>query len=497
MSEYTIGLDVGSSSVKASIFEIKKGEIIGSCTSPKNGQELQIIAPEKGWAQQDPNIWWEHVKSAIGGALADSNISKEDVEAIGVSYQMHGMTPVDADGNPLMDAIVWCDGRTAKIKESIENNPKLVYQFLEESLNLPGHFTASKSKWFKDNCQELYQRLDKILLPGHYILRRATGQSTVTASGLSEGIFWNFKDMCLSDLVMDEFGLDKKYIPEIKPTFGEHGKLTEEAAGELGLRKGIPFTYFAGDQPNNAFSLNVLNPGEVAATAGTSAVVYGITDKLQYDIKTRVNQFLHVNSTTKKDDLENLRIGILACINGAGISYRWAKDNLGGGDYEKMNELAASVETTDSLFWVPFGNGPERTQEDKNTGAHLIGLDLNRHKNAHIFRAIQEGVVYAIVYGVNVMREMGMPVERVRAGNANMFKSELFRQIFAETINVPLEIYDTDGSAGAARGAAVGLGTDNLYSIFSGLKKIETIEPTGNFEPAYDQWCKVVNQMSK
>jgi xylulokinase len=489
MGGYTIGLDVGSSSVKASILEIETGIVAGTFTSPAES-ELAIVSPQKGWAQQDPNTWWNHSKLAIEGVLAEAKIKGNEIEAIGVSYQMHGMTPVDINGKPLMDAIIWCDGRTTAQRDSINGSDAT--PFLEQHLNLPGHFTASKLAWFKENCPDLYGKLDKVLLPGHYILRRATGQSTVTPSGLSEGIFWNFHEGGLSKIVMEHFGLDERHIPEIKPTFGEHGRLTREAAEELGLKEGTPFTYFAGDQPNNAFSLNVLNPGEIAATAGTSAVIYGVTDKVVYDPQTRVNQFLHVTNTEDK-----LRIGILACINGAGISNRYFRDVLGGGSYKDMDKLAASVETTEGLIYIPFGNGPERTQQDKNTGAHLIGLDLNKHTNAHIYRALQEGVVFAMVYGAEVMKEIGMPINGVRAGQANMFKSPLFGQVFANATNAQVQLYKTDGSAGAARGAAVGLGSYTLENAFQGLDPVKEIQPTGDMREPYGQWCRAVEQMSK
>lgn len=490
---YTIGLDVGSSSVKASVLNIDTGKIVGSSTSPPRS-ELPIVSPQKGWAQQDPNTWWEHSKAAIAGALLQVMEEGRQVKAIGVDYQMHGLVPVDVNGQALMDAIIWCDGRTTKEKASAEKDP-VAQSLLETTLNLPGHFTASKLAWVKENMPEVYKQVDKILLPGHYILRRATGASTTTASGLSEGVFWNFKDMCLSDIVMNHFGLDKEHIPTIRPTFSEHGRLTKEAASELGLKEGTPFTYFAGDQPGNAFSLNVLNPGEIAATAGTSAVIYGVTDQANFDKRMRVNQFLHVNSTTYSH--EHLRIGILACINGAGISNRFLKNRLGGGGYNDMNAAAASVPDTEGLIFIPFGNGPERTQEDRNTGAHLMNLDLNRHTEAHIYRAVQEGVAFAMRYGAEVMQEMGMPVSRVRAGNANMFLSPLFRQVFADALQAPVELYDTDGSAGAARGAAVGLGEYGLSDVFHGLQKVREVEPEKPMEFQYQRWCDAVQRMSR
>ena len=405
------------------------------------------------------------------------------------------MTPVDVEGKPLMDAIIWCDGRTTEEKASVEGDIILTRKFLEECLNTPGHFTASKLAWFKKNRPNLYERLDSMLLPGHYILRRATGESTTTASGLSEGVLWNFKDMLLSHKTINHFRLNMKHVPRIEPTFGMHGILTKESALELGLKEDTPFTYFAGDQPNNAFSLNVLEPGEIAATAGTSAVIYGVTDKLEYDPETRVNQFLHVNSSTK--DHSNLRIGILACINGAGISYRYFKDELGGENYRRMDGLAASVEDTYGLIYIPFGNNAERTQQDKNTGAHLIGLDLNRHTNGHIYRAVQEGIVFAMKYGADVMHDMGMPIKNIRAGNANMFKSPLFGQMFSDALQAPVELYNTDGSVGAARGAAIGLGEYDLKTAFSGLERITAFEPGKNMDEKYQRWCEIVEKTSK
>ncbi len=495
MGGYTVGLDVGSSSIKASILDIETGKVVGSYTSPSDGKELAIVAPEKGWAQQDPRTWEANSKLAVRGAIANAEIDGDDIEAIGVSYQMHGMTPVSSTGDHLMDAIIWCDGRTTKQKESAEKHRGVERRFLNQTLNLPGHFTASKLAWFKENKPELYQQLDKALLPGHYLLRRLTGESTVTASGLSEGVLWDFNTMGLSRIVMDHFKLDPSHIPDIKPTFGEHGRLTRESAQEWGVKEGTPMTYFAGDQPNNAFSLNVLEPGEIAAVAGTSAVLYGISEHAQFDAFTRVNSFLHVNSSTA--DHSNLRVGILGCINGAGISNRYFKDVLGGGSYNQMNEAAASVNDTDGLIYIPFGNGPERSQQDANTGSHLVNLDLNRHTEAHIYRAVQEGIAYAMKYCAEVMGEMGMPIEKVRAGHGNMFLSPVFRQAFADALQAPVELYDTDGAAGAARGAAVGLGRHDLKTAFTGLEALDVVEPGKNKDAQYKAWTKAVQHMNK
>jgi xylulokinase len=470
---YLLGIDIGSSSVKASILNGETGEIAGSSYYPKS--EMTITAKQSGWAEQQPELWWENLKLAILEAKSLAKISGNEIVAIGISYQMHGLVVVDKHQNVLRPSIIWCDSRATEIGSKAFNeigNEKC----LNALLNSPGNFTASKLKWVKDNEPSVYEKIDKIMLPGDYIAMKMTGEIRTTASGLSEGMFWDFRKNEVSDLVLNYFGFRKELIPELVDTFGFQGQVSAKIASELGLKPGIPVSYRAGDQPNNALSLNVLNPGEIAATAGTSGVVYGVSGEVKYDPQSRVNTFAHVNHSAASN-----RLGVLLCINGTGILNSWLNKNVGNKSYsyEQMNELATAIPTgSEGVSILPFGNGAERVLGNKNIGAQICGVDFNRHSQGHLFRAAQEGIVFSFKYGMDILKGIGIEAKVIRAGKANMFLSPVFRETLANIAGVSIELYNTDGSAGAARGAGVGSGYYASFAeAFSGLKKLEMVEP--------------------
>jgi xylulokinase len=483
-----LGLDIGSSSVKASIVSAETGECLASAFYPK--EEMKIDAPAKGWAEQHPQIWWVNLKKAVMEVMATDGIDNQSIKAIGVSYQMHGLVMLDKQHEVLRPSIIWCDSRAVETGntafQAIGGE-----KCLASLLNSPGNFTASKLKWVKDHEPNIYEKADKIMLPGDYIAFLLTGEVRTTSSGLSEGIFWDFKNNQLSDMLMQHYGFENHLIPELVPNIGEQGQLTSKAAEHLGLPAGIPVTYRSGDQPNNAFSLNVLNPGEIAATAGTSGVVFGVSDQVKYDPLSRVNTFAHVNHSATKN-----RLGVLLCVNGTGITNAWIKRNAAGANtsYDQMNELAAAITPgSEGIRVFPFGNGAERIMQNKDTGCVIEGVDFNRHDKSHLFRAAQEGIVFAFMYGIEVMRETGIEPKIIRAGNANMFLSPVFRESFAALTNSPIELYNTDGSQGAARAAGLGAGIfANEKEAFKGLKVMKTIDPDpqlqDNLMGHYAQW---------
>jgi len=479
-----LGIDLGTSSVKVSVLDASNGNVIASAQYPET--EAAIISHQPGWAEQSPNQWWHDVKAAILKLHATGAYKPSDIGAIGIAYQMHGLVLVDSNQNVIRDSIIWCDNRAVALGEKAFEQIGNDY-CLKHLLNSPGNFTASKLAWVKQNEPEYYAQIHKMMLPGDFISMKLTGEITTTIAALSEGMFWDFKNNCLSEAVINYYSLNAQHIPAIKNVFDTHGYLTEHIARELGISKGIPVTYKAGDQQNNALSLNVLNSGEVAATAGTSAVIYAVSDSLQADTASRVNSFAHVNHT-----LEHNSIGVLLCINGAGISNSWIKNKLGASSYQEMNALAGSVAPgSDGLAMLPFGNGSERMLHNKNIGAHILGLDFNRHQSAHLFRAVQEGVVFAMQYGFKVLQQNGVQPTVIRAGKANMFLSDVFVDCFVNTLGVPLELYHTDGSKGAAIGAGYGAKVyATIEEAFVNSKPLTTIAPSANtnYTEAYQNW---------
>ncbi|MCD6393830.1 MAG: carbohydrate kinase [Planctomycetes bacterium] len=491
---YLLGYDIGTSSIKATLMDSQTQQVKASATCPE--KEMEIIAEKSGWAEQHPETWWKNVKAATAEILATGDIDPADIAAIGITYQMHGLVCIDKDKNVLRPSIIWCDSRAVEYgkKAAEEIGPE---KCLRQLLNYPGNFTATKLKWVKENEPDIYVKIDKIMLPGDYIAMKMTDRIVTTVSGLSEGIFWDFKNSRVADIVLDNLGISGDLLADALDTFSDQGELTKAAAAELGLKAGTKIAYRAGDQPNNAFSLNVLNPGEIAATAGTSGVVYGIGDKPNYDPKSRVNTFVHVNNTA-----DNHRYGVLLCLNGTGILNSWLKHNIAkaGEDYPQMNEQAATVPVgSDGLVILPFGNGAERTLENNDIGASIHNMNFNTHTNAHLLRAAQEGIVFALNYGLDIMRDMGIEIKTVRAGSANMFLSPLFASAFATVTGAGVELYNTDGSQGAARGAGVGAGVyKDFAEAFTGLKKTKTIEPDtalqGQYAEAYRNWHNVLEK---
>lgn len=450
-----------------------------------------------GWAEQEPQRWWEHVKLATRELLGQPGIDPAAVRAIGISYQMHGLVIVDKDQRVLRPSIIWCDSRAARIgKKAFTGIGKK--KCLASLLNSPGNFTASKLRWIRENEPGIYGKIDKIMLPGDYIAMRLTGEINTTVPGLSEGIFWDFKRDEIADFLLHYYEIDREFIPGIVPTFSEQGRLTKAAAGELGLEPGIPVSYRAGDQPNNAFSLNVLAPGEVAAAAGTSGVIYGVSGQVKYDPQSRINTFAHVNH-----DSRNPRLGVLLCINGTGILYSWLKKNIASTpDYEMMNKQAAEIPIgSQELVILPFGNGAERMLLDKNMGCHICGLNFNIHSKAHLIRAGQEGIAFSLNYGMGIMKETGITPSAIKAGHSNMFLSPVFRDILAGVTGTPIELYNTDGAAGAARGAGIGSGYYRSFAdAFTGLEKIYQVEPDisrkDQYREAYQRWLAALERFS-
>ncbi|MCD0488685.1 carbohydrate kinase [Pedobacter sp. MC2016-14] len=486
-----LGIDIGTSSIKVSVVEADTQKVVVSAHYPE--EESLITALQPGWAEQSPEMWWNCMLQAFDRCKASKKFEAKDITAIGIAYQMHGLVLVDKDQNLLRDSIIWCDSRAVTLGNGAFDT--LGQEFcLSHLLNSPGNFTAAKLAWVKQNEPELFAKVDKFMLPGDFIAMKLTSQITTSISALSEGIFWDFKTNSISSELMEYYGFDYNLIPEVKPVFAEHGKVDSKIAELTGLKAGTPVTYKAGDQPNNALSLNVLQPGEVAATAGTSGVIYGVSDQLAYDPQSRVNTFAHVNYTETEK-----RLGVLLCINGTGSLNRWTKNLFSNAvSYQQMNSAAEKINIgADGLQVLPFGNGAERMLNNRLVGAHFCNIDLNLHTQSHIFRAVQEGIAFSFRYGLDIMRSNGLNPNVIRAGKANLFLSDLFLEAFVNSTGVPVELYENDGSVGAALGSGIGAGIFSAPAeAFSNVKCLQLIEPTITtaYEPVYQEWLNLLNK---
>ncbi|RPI03999.1 MAG: carbohydrate kinase [Ignavibacteriae bacterium] len=491
---YTLGYDIGSSSVKAVLLNGETGKVVASAYSPKN--EMPMSAKRIGWAEQEPSMWWDHLKLATAQVLSEARIQKDQIIAIGISYQMHGLVIIDKNQNVLRPSIIWCDSRAVEIGNKAFKKIG-AKKCLGSLMNSPGNFTASKLRWVKEHEPVIFRKIDKFMLPGDYIAMKLTGEVVTTRSGLSEGILWDFKLNAPASFLLKEYGIPSDLIPPLTPTFGEQGRLHRAASQELGLPAGIPVTYRAGDQPNNALSLNVMEPGEIAATAGTSGVVYGVSGTRKYDPASRVNSFAHVNHSP-----DSPRIGVLLCINGTGIANSWIRRMTGqqSVDYARLNEIASAAPVgSDGVVVLPFGNGAERMLENRDIGAQILNLHFNIHTQAHLARAVQEGIAFAFNYGIDIMHGMNIKPKVIRAGFANLFLSPIFADTLAQTAGVSIELYSTDGAQGAARGAALGINYfKSRQEAFKGLKRLKTIEPhksrSAQYQEFYHRWSSALER---
>lgn len=489
-----LGIDVGTSSIKVSVINAVTQQPVASARYPET--ESGITSLQAGWAEQSPEMWWQHVQQAIRMVHASGKYDPRQIAAIGIGYQMHGLVLVDKEQKVLRNSIIWCDSRAVPLgNRAFQAIGK--ERCLSHLLNSPGNFTASKLAWVKENEPAVYEKIHQVLLPGDFIAMKFTRQTSTTVSALSEGIFWDFAQHGLSDDVFGYYGFDRSLIPEIKKVFEPHGLLQADIAASLSLQAGIPVAYKAGDQLNNALSLNVLQPGEIAATAGTSGVIYSVSDTLAYDQQSRVNTFAHVNYTT-----EQQRLGTLLCINGTGILNNWVRNITGAQlSYAQMNEAAATVAPgSDGLQVLPFGNGAERMLNNATIGAHLLNIDLNKHSAAHIYRATQEGIAFSFRYGLDIMRENGLQPAVIRAGRANLFLSDVFSAAFVNVTGVPVELYACDGSVGAALGAGIGAGIYNSEKeAFVNMEKLKVVEPsdTQRYDALYQDWKSLLEEKIK
>ncbi|MCL7989453.1 FGGY family carbohydrate kinase [Sphingobacterium sp. lm-10] len=488
-----LGIDLGTSSIKISVVDHESQKTLTTVSYPE--EESPIHSPQKGWAEQDPNTWWEHIKLGIRKAHDTGLYNRADIKFVGIAYQMHGLVLLDDSGQTLRDAIIWCDSRAVPIGQQAFRDLG-EQEILRTHLNSPGNFTASKFKWVKENEPEIYRKCRHLLLPGDFISHRLTGEYCTTNSALSEGVLWDFSKNSLSRTVLDYYELDSSVIPAVHTVFEDHGRILPQVADELGLSHDVHITYKAGDQPNNALSLNVMQAGEVAATAGTSGVIYGVSDQLVYDKQSRVNTFAHVNHSA-----DVTRTGVLLCINGTGILYKWLRQMVGAGlSYDEINELAATAPIgAQGLRTFPFGNGTERMLNDRLIQASITDIDFNRHDKASLFRSAQEGIAFAFRYGLDIMRENGMTPKVIRAGHANLFRSSVFRSSFVGTTDTPLELYQNDGSVGAALGAGIGAQVyRNATEALSGLQVIADFVPepalSEQYEELYQDWKNQLNQ---
>lgn len=486
---YLLGFDIGSSSIKGALIDAESKKTIRVVSAPD--REMPIDSPDRGFAEQDPEMWWKYVCRCSNMLMEHHPEAKNRIGAIGLTYQMHGLVLTDDEGKVLRSSVIWCDSRAVstgrELEEKLDANA-----FLGSHYNVPGNFTFSKLRWVQKHQPDIFEQSEKFMLPGDYIAFRMTGEIRTSYTGLSEAILWNFKEGKANEDLLRQWDMDPRLIPGHAPSFATQGYVHATAREELGLDSGgkIPVSYRSGDQPNNAWSLNVNEPGVMAGAGGTSGVLYGISEDPVIDLTQRTNSFAHVNY-----EPERPRIGVLLCINGAGILYSWIRKNITGSDfsYDELERRATSVAPgADGLQFLPFGNGAERMLQNKPVQAHLMQLDLNRHRQDHIIRAGLEGVGFAFVYGYEIMKGLGLASDILRVGNDNLFLSGIFSGLISAMTGMRIEIREATGAVGAALGAGVGAG---IYTSPQDAMKdsavLQTVIPDPELQELYRPYYKL------
>lgn len=482
-----LGIDLGSSSVKVCLADAN-GKEIASAKAPIDG-EMEIISTSSGFAEQNPEDWWAMLTHGIK-QLKEQGHNLANVKAIGIAYQMHGLVAMNDSFIPLRPAIIWCDSRAIPLGEKAFQEIG-EEKALKKLLNSPGNFTAAKLAWVKNNEPDIYNKIAFIGLPGDWLAARLTGQLNATVSGLSEGIFIDHSTGQISNDVLNAFSIDKNFIKQPGESFRRFGKVLPTWCDEFGFNADAEVCYVAGDQPNNAFSLSAINPGEVAINAGTSGVLYAVSETPVVDMQQRVNTFAHVTHTTNKPSF-----GVLACVNGTGIQYSWLRHmlaNNGDLSFIDLNNLAKTAPPgCDGLHVFSFGNGAERILNNRNIGASFTNINFHKHGPQHLIRAAQEGIAFSLVYCIEIFKEIGIEIKVLKAGSANLFNSPLFRQIVADTSGIPVEVINADGALGAARGAMVGSQAIDIKTIGSEMiQTVARVEPSENtqlYRQIYNEW---------
>ncbi len=477
-----IGYDIGSSFVKAALVDVETGRPIARARVPE--AEISIDALQIGWAEQDPNLWWQYLCDATKKLLSDAQIKADQISSIGISYQMHGLVLVDQELNPLRKSIIWCDSRATPYGEGAFEKLGATY-CKEHLLNSPGNFTASKLAWVIENEPELYQKAFKLMLPGDFLSAKLTGEPQTTITGLSEGIFWDFKTDQPSEALFDHYQIDQNLIPEIVSNFTVQATVSNAGAKATGLKAGTPITYRAGDQPNNAYTLGARKAGDVVATGGTSGVVYALTDQLSGQELTKVNTFAHVDYQPQKKIF-----GKLLNLNGAGIQYRWLHRLMGELGYDKLNEMAQKVPIgSNGLQVFPFGNGAERMLDNKVVNGHISNINFNIHDNHHMVRATLEGIAFAMIYGIEILKNDGVEIETLKVGNDNLFLSGVFSKTIADSLGISIQMLEATGAEGAAKASIA-----RADQTQSNINITKTINPNPNNQDqsitAFEKWKK-------
>ncbi len=487
---YVIGVDLGTSGTKTVLFD-EEGRSIASAL-----YEYPLYQPNVGWAEQDPEDWWVATYTTIRQCIEKSGVSPDDIKGVGLSGQMHGLVMLDAEDRVLRKSIIWCDQRTAK--ECDEITEKIGAKRLIEITANPAltGFTASKIMWVKNNEPQVYDKCRKMMLPKDYVRYMLTGEFATEVSDASGMQLLDVPNRCWSDEVLAKLDIDKALLGKMYESCEVTGTINARASELSGLRVGTPVVGGAGDQAAGGVGNGIVKAGVVSSTIGTSGVVFAHTDSITIDPKGRVHTFCHAVPGAWH---------VMGVTQGAGLSLKWFRDNFCTSEMETakwmnkdpyilMDQQAATVPAgSEGLIYLPYLMGERTPHLDPNAKGVFFGLSA-RHGKKEMLRAVMEGVGYSLVDCMNIIREMGLSVDEVRASGGGG-KSPLWRQMQADMFNSDITtVNSSEGPApGVALLAAVGAGIYKSVpeACDAVVKTVSSQGPNKEDAKAYERFYKV------
>jgi xylulokinase len=468
-----LGIDIGTGGTRALVVD-EHGRIAASATE----EHEPFASPKIGWAEQRPEDWWHAAGVAVHKALAAGNLRGEQISCVGFSGQMHGAVMLDAAGEVVRPALIWCDVRTEK--QCKELNERIGAERLIQLTCNPAlpNFTLTKFLWVRENEPENWKRVRSVMLPKDYVRFRLTGERAIDVADASGTLMLDVARRKWSDAMLQAAEIDASLLPRVFESPDICGKISALGAEATGLAVGTPVVAGAGDQAAGATGMGIVTPGTVSATIGTSGVVFAATDRPALDPRGRLHTFCHAVPG---------RWHVMGVTQAAGLSLRWFRDRLDCraaqpdvDPYGRLTSEAASAPAgAHGLLWAPYLMGERTPHLDAEARGMLVGLTAS-HTRAHVVRAILEGVAFSLKDTFTIFEEMNVPVQSIRLGGGGA-RSPLWRQIQADVYGHEVEIVEAE--EGAAYGAALlaGVGAKIWPSVDAAcdsvVRVVERIRP--------------------
>jgi len=489
---YYLGIDVGTTGCKVVLIN-ESGRVVS-----KDVIEYPLYTPKPGWSEQDPRDWWRACTKAVKNTVSKARVSKDDIEGIGLTGQMHGLVVIDREGQVIRPAILWNDQRTAK--EALLINKRVG---IEELIKLTGNivhtgFTAPKILWLRSHEPENYKRASKLMLPKDYVGFMMTGDVVTDVNDASGTSLFNVRRRAWCQEILDVLDIPYEILPEVKESPEVRGELRSGVAEELGLKAHIPVVAGAGDQGAAGVGAGIVEEGIISVNIGTSGVVFTNSDEFRYDPEGRLHAFCHAVPG---------KWHLMGVMLSAGGSLKWFRDNLGhlekvtadlvGTDpYDLLIKEAEKVPPgSEGLIFLPYLAGERTPYADPYARGVFFGLSL-KHSKGHLIRAILEGVAFGLRDSFELMKDLGITAEQVRILGGGS-RSRVWRQIVADVFGteVVTMVVDEGSSYGAAILAAVGAGgfkkVEDAVSTAVRVNEEEKIAPNKNNHYIYNKYYEI------